>query len=153
MCHATYLYARSGPKQSIIILHHEDQDSLSMRHRSRRRLGRRRCAFRSAGIHFARSRHQTDPAIKSTLIVRKDHNVDDDMLEAAAGKTGKAREATGARLRFCSQHQLLKLDLEKRPSAVAFSSPFVGEFHVRAAASSGVLHWRGASAALSSMSR
>jgi hypothetical protein len=64
-------------------------------------------------------RHQTDPTIRAILIAHKDYGIGDDVVEAAAGKMGKARDATGTRLRFCLRHELLKLNLEKRPSAVA----------------------------------
>jgi hypothetical protein len=48
--------------------------------------------------------HKTDTRIQAIFVMRNDHSIND-MLGAAAGERGKTSEVTGARLRFCSQHE------------------------------------------------
>jgi hypothetical protein len=123
----TYLYLRSAFKQSTFILEHEEQDSLSMRYRSRPRLGRRECAVGSASARFVRSA-QTSQAIQAILIVHRDWDVGVGMLKAAAGERTSEAACTGAqrRLRFCPAARAVQTESsEPRSSAVPVGSQFV----------------------------
>jgi hypothetical protein len=121
---------RSASKQSTVILEHEDQDSLSRRHRSRPRLGRRECAVGSANSRFVRSAKKTSQAIQAILIVHRDWDVGVGMLKAAAGERTSEATCTGARrrLRFCPAAPAVQTESSKpRSSAVPVASQFVAQ--------------------------